>query len=69
MKDDRYNDFIRGYVCAVANILRLEGVVQTPTKETFRAGVGNATIKDLLHMGVDESDLEIIIEHRKELYH
>lgn len=33
------------------------------------AGVGNATIKDLLHMGVDESDLNVIIEHRKELYH
>lgn len=56
-------DFMKGYVCAIATLLRIDGVVQASTRELFSAGVGNITIKGLEEIGIDQYDLEILQEH------
>lgn len=49
--------FIRGYACAVAIMLRLEGDI-TSVRELFRDGIG--TLKACIDCSVDPYDMEVL---------
>lgn len=59
--------FVQGYMCAICNIINMEGIVQTPIREAYRACVGDHTIKELQEYGVDESDIETIKKYWNQL--
>lgn len=67
-KDKKVKDrFVQGYVCAVANLIRLNDEVNTQTRELFRDGVGKVSLLELKQMGVDESDLAQLKKYYNEL--
>lgn len=68
MTTEEKDSWTQGFVCGVCIMITLEGLVQTQTREMFRAGVGNGSIEDLRKMGVDESDLEVLEAYWKELH-
>ena len=49
--------FTQGYTCAVANIIRLHGD-STIAEDVYRNNC--YTLEELIELGVDESDLEVI---------
>lgn len=55
-KSGSTNDWVRGYACAVAMLLKKNGINDTYTDELFREGIG--TIQTAIDAGVDESDIE-----------
>jgi len=60
------SEFIKGYACAIATMVRLEGET-TPIREAYAAGCGSMTVADLIIYGVDESDIEVIKPLIKEI--
>lgn len=60
--------WIRGYCCAIATIIKSDGLVETQIREAFKAGLGDLSISELKACGVDEMDLEVIRTHKKALY-
>lgn len=67
MAKKKVNEFLIGYLTAVCALIRMEGLVNSRSRELFNSGVGNMSVYDLRKKGVDESDIEIIIEHSIEL--
>ena len=59
------DDFAKGYSCAVASLIRLEGCVCTNSKELFRSG--GWSIKELEKIGIDRTDLDLFKQYRDEL--
>jgi len=57
---EKQNKWVQGYVAAIAIILKLEGIGTTTIFEAYKAGLGNSSIDDLITMGCDEDDIEII---------
>lgn len=64
-KEDKW---VQGFVCAVCIMIKLDGLVNTMTRETFRAGIGSMQPAQLEKIGVDESDLDIIKNNWAALY-
>jgi hypothetical protein len=58
----------QGYICAVVALIQLNGEVDTRTKELYKSGVGNVSLKTLETIGVDGFDLEILKKHWKDLH-
>lgn len=56
MKD---NNFERGYACAVATMIRMDGG-NTGEKELLGC-MGWTTVKKIKEVGIDEYDLEVLI--------
>lgn len=54
------DSFIQGYVCAVCNLIRKDGLVNTEARELFREGVGKLSLADLKRHGVDDYDLTLL---------
>ncbi len=67
MSKKKRNDFICGYACATATMIRMQGRPNSETRELFGAGMRNMSVKDLRDAGVDEYDLELFIEHWQDL--
>jgi hypothetical protein len=44
LKEDK---FVQGYICAVCCMINMDGMVETRTKEMYRAGVGQLTYRAL----------------------
>ena len=49
------SDFNRGYFCAIAKLVKIEGLVSAAAKELFNAGENPAS--------ADDDDFEIFVEH------
>ena len=49
------SDFNRGYFCAIAALIKIEGLVSTAAKELFNAGENPER--------ADDDDFEIFVEH------
>lgn len=64
MKED---EWIQGYCCAVATLIKLNDGVTTDTMEVFKVGVGNRSIEKLIDLGVDKYDIEVFKQYWKEL--
>jgi hypothetical protein len=60
--------FTQGYVCAICDLIRIDGGVQTGTKEMFGNSIGNKTLKDLKNLGVDSHDLTLLRKYWKKLH-
>lgn len=56
MNEDK---FTQGYVCAIATITHIIGE-HTNVKEALKAGIGNKTAKDLIALGVELYDIDIL---------
>lgn len=65
---ERNDRFIQGFACAVASLIKINGEVDTRTRELFRSGIGQLTIGALKKRGVDEYDLETFQEFWTELH-
>ena len=59
------DDFAKGYSCAVATLIRLDGSVSTNARELFRAG--GWSIEELMKIRIDFTDLDLLKQHRNEL--
>lgn len=57
--------FVQGYVCAITATIKSHGI-STEVRETFQAGVPNS-ISELKRHGVDEYDIEVLLQHKNEL--
>lgn len=53
----------QGYACAVAQLLKLEGINNSISDELFGAGIGS--IEKAEKAGVDEGDLEELKKYYK----
>ena len=49
------SDFNRGYFCAIAKLIKIEGLVSAAAKELFSAGENPAR--------ADDDDFEVFVEH------
>ena len=49
------SDFNRGYFCAIAKLVKIEGLVSAAAKELFNAGENPAR--------ADDDDFEVFVEH------
>jgi len=54
------SDFSRGYLCAVAQLIRMQGVISTESYELFKALGGSLN-------DADEPDFKILYAHAGEL--
>ena len=63
--EEEMKEFARGYSCAVASLIRLEGCVDTNAKELFRAG--GWSVDELDKAGIDRDDLGLFKTYRIEL--
>lgn len=61
------NEFLRGYICAVCALVRMEGLVTTQAKDLFKAGLGSYNYAKLREIDMPDYDLELIYKHRDEL--
>ena len=61
------NDWKRGYACAVATAIKIEGCVGTKERELFQCAFMD--VEECIAAGVDEADLSVFLEpkNRKEL--
>lgn len=67
MKEGTFKSaFTQGYIAAISCFIKGHGM-GTEVRETYRAGIGKSTLKQLKANGVDEYDLQILKEHWKEL--
>lgn len=64
-KVNKVDEFARGYSCAVASLIRLEGCVDTNAKDLFRAG--GWSINELDKAGIDRNDLNLFKKYRADL--
>jgi hypothetical protein len=55
----------QGFTCAVAILLRLEGMVTTQVKELYR--MGGCKFNDFEHYNIDPNDIEILNQYKDEL--
>lgn len=61
------NEFMRGYMCAIANMIYIDGEqMETNVREAWAAG-GCTTLAECRKHNVDESDIEKLKPHFKEL--
>ena len=51
-------EFIRGYTCCLATLLRMKDCTDSMTDELFRSGIGS--IQNAKDANVNEYDLEIL---------
>ena len=58
-------EFARGYSCAVATLIQMEGCVSTNSKELFQAG--GWSVKQLSELGIEKSDLDLFKKYQDEL--
>jgi hypothetical protein len=61
MKDE----FLRGYVCAIATVLEANGGINAAIKEAWDAG--GYTFKECVANNVDSYDRSILRQYREEL--
>jgi hypothetical protein len=59
------DEFARGYSCAVATLIRLEGCISTDVKELYRAG--GWSVDELDKAGIDRIDLDLFKKYQHEL--
>ena len=59
--------FQQGFLCAVAALIQSNRGVETQTKELFKSGAGSYNIKNFRKWGIDEHDIKVFKEYRKEL--
>ena len=55
--------WIQGYACAVAMLIKKNGLNDTNSDELFREGIGS--IKECIKARVDKQDMKILREHFK----
>lgn len=68
LPEKRNDKWMQGFACAVCVMIKLDGMVETRTREMFRAGVGQLTLTALEKRGVDKSDIEILEEFWSDLH-
>jgi hypothetical protein len=59
------NRFAQGFLCAVVSLIRMNGEVDTRTRELFQSG--GYKFDDLESYGIDKYDLNLLIEFKNEL--
>ncbi len=64
-KEDRW---IQGFACAVCIMIDLDGMVETRTKEMYKAGIGQLTLSALEKRGVDKNDILKLSEYWNDLH-
>jgi len=57
------DDWLRGYCCCLAIMIKMEGGVQADHREAFAGGIGQASKKDLLKAGVELEDIEVFEQY------
>lgn len=67
MKPQNNNRFQQGYACAVSALIQMDRGANTVTKELFNAGLGEYNLRKFRRWGIDEHDISIFKEYRKEL--
>lgn len=65
---ERNNGFIQGFACSVATLIKINGGVDSTSRELYRTGLGQLTLEALQDRGVDESDLKVFEEFWMELH-
>jgi hypothetical protein len=68
LPEKRNDRWMQGFVCAVCIMIELDGMVETRTREMYRAGVGQLTLSSLEKRGVDKNDLLKLEEFWYELH-
>ena len=68
LPEKKNEKFIQGYVCAVCVMIKLDGMVETRTREMYRAGIGQLTLTALKERRVDKNDLETLEEFWHDLH-
>lgn len=53
------SEFVRGYACAVAALINMEGQVCAQCKDLYNAGLGNLTENDMINKRVDAEDIAV----------
>lgn len=61
------NEFLRGYICAVVNLIKIEGEVTTQVKELFKAGIGEFSYVKLKGIDIPDYDMHTLMEHKDRL--
>lgn len=60
------NEWLQGFICCICIMIRLDGMVETRTRESFKSGVGNTTLEELKD-SIDPYDFDILTEHWDDL--
>lgn len=63
LENENENQWYQGFACAVAILLKIDGLAGTQTREVYNAGIGNKTEAELIEMGVDESDIALFKQY------
>ena len=58
-KETGVNEFVRGYACAVAALINMEGGTTTECTELYNAGLGNLTESDMINKRIDVEDIAV----------
>ena len=59
------NDFLRGYACCLAAVIRQEGGISSQIRELFKAGLGS--LRACHQARLDPEDIDLFTEFRAEL--
>ena len=59
------DEFLRGYVCAIATFLEANGGIETAIKEVWHSG--GYTFMECKANGVDQYDMAILESYKEEL--
>ena len=68
LPEERNDRWMQGFVCAVCIMIKLDGMVETRTREMYKAGVGQLTLTALKERRVDKNDLETLEEFWSDLH-
>lgn len=60
--------WIRGYACAVATLIRMDGLVTSQARELYRSGIPSNLSQLSVRELVDDNDWGVIETNWKELY-
>ena len=61
------DQFIQGYICAVCNLIRMNGGVDSTVKELYNSGISKYTLLELAMLGVPYSDLNTLESYYRDL--